>query len=231
MNDFERQIRDALHAAADGAAPGGNLTERIMRRHRRHRLRQAAGGVAVIALVVAVPLSVPALRPGGQHGRLAAPPTARPGTVLQGCQDQFVDGSYGPRWRADSLRAGPLWFVQARPAWVTGTSPRPSGLLPVVIRDGGYAAVTVAGPSRGTFRFLYGPGTTRGSYTLRDGSPGVTFVACSPGHDQSGYPGYTVFDGLFIVARFPACVSLDVWTLHARQPIRVTLAIDRSCRS
>jgi hypothetical protein len=231
MNDFERQISAALHAAADSERPAGNLTERIMRRHRRHRLRQAAGGVAVIALVVAVPLSVPALRPGG-HGLLPAVAAgARPGTVLQRCQDQFVDGSYGPGWKAGSLRAGPLWFVQARPVWVTGSGPAPSGLLPVVIRDGGYAAVTAAGSSRGTFRFLYGPGTTRGSYTLRDGSPGVTFVACSPGHDESGYRGYTVFAGLFIVARFPACVALDVWTLHARQPIRVTLPIDRSCRN
>jgi hypothetical protein len=230
MNDFERQISDALHAAADGAAPGGYLTERIMRRHRRHRVRQAAGGALAIALVVAVPLSVPSLRPGG-HGIPAGPAAARPGTVLQRCQDQFVDGSYGPGWQADSLRAGPLWFVQARPVWVTGSDPQPSGVLPVVIQDGAYAAVTVAGRSRGTFRFRYGPGTTRDGFTLRDGSAGVTFVACSPGHDESGYPGYTVFDGLFIVARFPACVSLDVWTLHARQPIHVTLPIDRSCRA
>jgi hypothetical protein len=230
MTDFERRISDALHAAADSARPGGNLTGRIIRRHRRHRLRQAAGGAAVIALVVAVPLSVPALRPGG-HGLLAAPTAARPGTALQDCRDQFVDGSYGPGWQADSLRAGPLWFVQARPAYVTGsTGPRPFGALPVIIRDGGYAAVTVAGSSRGTFRFLYGPGTTRDSYTLRDGSAGVTFAACDPGHDESGYPGYTVFWGLFIVARFPACVSLDVWTMHARQPIRVTLPIDAACR-
>jgi hypothetical protein len=230
MNDFERQISDALHAAADTARPAGNLTERILRRHRQHRLRQAAGGGAVIALVVAVPLAVPALRPGGS-GLSAAPAGARPGTVLQRCQDQFVDGSYGRGWQAGSLRAGPLWFVQARPVWVTGSSPQPSGVLPVVIRDGGYAAVTVAGSSRGTFRFLYGPGATRGGYTLRDGSAGVTFVACSPGHDKSGYPGYTVFDGLFVVARFPACVSLEVWTLHTRQPVRVTLPIDRSCRN
>jgi hypothetical protein len=229
MNDFECQISDALHASADGAAPGGYLTERIMRRHRRYRLRQAAGGAVAIALVVAVPLSVPSLRPGGAP---AAPVATRPGTVLRDCRDQFANGSYGPGWRTDSLRAGPLWFVQARPAWVTGgTGPRPFGALPVLIRDGGYAAVTVAGPSRGTFRFLYGSGTTRDSYTLRDGSAGVTFAACSPGHDESAYPGYTVFWGLFIVARFPACVSLDVWTLHARQPIHVTLPIDRSCRN
>src|SRR4029077_16973782 len=41
------------------------------------------------------------------------PPPAAPGTVLLSC-DSANWGQLGPDWRAGSLRAGPLWFVDGR---------------------------------------------------------------------------------------------------------------------
>src|SRR5690348_14000281 len=52
----------------------------------------------------------------GSPTALAAPgppPTAVPGTVLLSC-DSANWGQLGPDWRAGSLRAGPLWFVDGR---------------------------------------------------------------------------------------------------------------------
>ena len=79
-------------------------------------------GAAVAVLIAAITALV--LTGGGRHavsspGRrtaLAAPgpsPTAAPGTVLLSC-DSANWGQLGPDWRAASLRAGPLWFVDGR---------------------------------------------------------------------------------------------------------------------
>ena len=239
MTDFERRLADALHEAVDQALPPGRLIDQIRRRHRRHRARVGVASFAATAAVAAItlPLAVPALSsgpaavgPGSGPGAARTAPVARPGTILQNCSDQ-IGGRYGAGWQRHSIQAGPLWFVDARKLYATngGTSPLPYGDLPVNLKDSSVAWVRVVGPARHYFRFLYGASNTgSGSYTLRDGMPGVTFAACRPGQTIGNYlPGYTEFWGGFVISKVPACVSLGVWTANAREPVRVSFAVGR----
>jgi len=58
-----------------------------------------------------------AVSPTGRPTALAAPalsPSAVPGTVLLTCDSAAPGQLVGPNWRAASLQAGPVWFVDAR---------------------------------------------------------------------------------------------------------------------
>jgi len=140
MNDIERRLRAAMHAAAErwsaeqrsaeqrsGQQLSATLLAGIRRRHRRHvRRLGAASAAAVVAVAVAVPALAHELRtaPVGQipAGHLPAPatsspapsPTARSGTVLRGCASANW-GQLPSNWRSGSLAAGPVWFVYDRP--------------------------------------------------------------------------------------------------------------------
>lgn len=236
MSDLERRLTAALHETFDDAMPPTGLMDLVLRRHHRYRIRRNMAGAAATAIAVVLPIAIPALHhtpapPVAANNRPPArvrPATAQPGTILESCRDQISGGDYGPGWPAHSVHAGPLWFVNVRPMAYASrdySSPQPFGTLPVNMPDGTYAWVRVAGPSRRTFRFLYGDAGTGGSYTLRDGQEGITFAACRPGQDQGAYPGITQFWGGFVVAKVPECVTLDVWTRPSSRPIRVTLAI------
>lgn len=235
MNDFEQRLTAALHAAADEARPPGRLMELIRRRHRRHRIRVGVTSAAVIAVVaLAMPAAVPALSggrpaaPGSPVSSGSHPASAEPGTVLENCADQIA-GGYGARWQRQSIHAGPLWFVDARPlrAGNDGTSPLPFGNLPVNEMDNAYAWVKAVGPARRSFRFLVNADfKTDGSYTLADGQPGVTFAACPSGQELGqDYGGVTQFWLGFVIAKVPACVPLDLWTRTSKRPARITLAV------
>ncbi len=242
MSEFERRLADALHEAVDQALPPGRLLDQIRRRHRRHRARVGVAGFAATAAVAAItlPLAVPALSSGpiavgpgsGPGAARTATPVARPGTILQNCSDQ-IGGQYGTGWQHHSIQAGPLWFIDVRKTFAIfkeGVTLRQAyGNLPVNAKDGSVAWVRVIGAARHYFRFLYGASNTgSGSYTLRDGVPGVTFAGCRPGQTiRDFYPGYTEFWGGFVIAKVPACVSLGVWTTTARKPIKVTFAVGR----
>ena len=247
MNDFERRLTEALHVAVDQAQPSGRLMESVMSRRRRRRARVGVASFAVTAAVaLAVPLAIPAVRgsagsstsPGSHPGpsrsdasrsRSAtfAVPVAQPGTVLQSCSDQ-IEGQYAVNWRSQSIHVGPLWLIDVRPAYATtdGSSPLPFGNLGVNVADDSYVWVKVAGPARDYFRFLFGAFNANGSYTLRSGETGVTFTSCRAGQEGGiYYPGYTQFWGGFVVAKSPACVTLDVWTRPGGRPTRVILPV------
>jgi hypothetical protein len=65
MNDFERQVREAMSAMVADAEPPPAVMEGVRRRHRRRNGRLAALGAVIIALVVAVAPVVNSLRAGG----------------------------------------------------------------------------------------------------------------------------------------------------------------------
>jgi hypothetical protein len=247
MSEIEQRLRAALHAAVDEARPPSQLPELIMQRHRRYlRHRRTVSATMAAALALAVPAVIPLVSTPARHahgqGRTPAPShrsvhrrQAQPGTLLQDCQDQI--GSFPPGggadWRGRSVHAGPLWFLDARPALYASrdiSSPLPFGTLPVIMADGSHASVKVVGPSVRYFRFLYGPANGGGRYTLSDGQDAITFTACQRGQDTE-HSGLTEFWGGFVVARVPECVSLEVLTQAAVPPVRLTLAVGSgACR-
>lgn len=239
MNDFEQRLAAALREAAAGARPPDRLMELIKRRHRRHRLRTGAVSVAALAATsLAVPLAIPALTSvrspvTGPAPSYAAPPSPSPRTIgpaprgmSQNCADQ-IDGEYARNWQRRSIHVGPLWLVDAQNMGASrdGSSPLPFGDLPINVQDGAHARITVAGPSRAYFRFLYGAADTGGRYTMNSGQLSVSLTGCRPGQDWGIYPGLTEFWGGFVVARVPACVSLDVWTKAHQPPTKITFIV------
>jgi hypothetical protein len=238
VSDFEKRLTAGLHAAVEEAQPPARLMELIRQRHRRHRIRVSVTGAAVIAVIgLAVPVAVPALSGGGGPAAPAgsrAPSSSlsagpQPGTVLQNCTDQIA-GGFSTNWKRKSIHVGPLWFVDALPlqAGRDGTSPLPFGNLPVNEMDNNYAWVKVVGPARDYFRFLANTDfKADGSYTLSDGQPGVTFAACPDGRELGTYyRRVTQFWLGFVIAKVPACVTLDLWTRTSKRPARLTLAVN-----
>ena len=175
MTDFERRLRAAMAAAAEPAPAG--LLDGIHRRHRRHVRRVATACVAVAAVGIAgtvvtrgILAAGPAGRGPGGSGPVATGPavspaavpsstaTGAPGTVLRDCQSAN-GGTLGSNWKAQSVHAGPVWFIYARPA-----TPSPSHRLTVgktrasamviAVRNGRTAVVTAAPSLGGRFRFL-----------------------------------------------------------------------------
>lgn len=227
MSDLERRLRDALHGVTE--APPDGLTDAVLRRHRRHRVRLGGSLVAVIAAVaIAVPQLIGVLRPadgGGGRGfdysgttGPLRPGSPAPGTVLDGCANSNI-GQLGRNWKTPAaFRVGPVWVI---PEAVSGGSPldgypNPDDLRLATaiivldhLRPGSVVVVRV--PHNGNLRFLYGkhdslaPGT---HYTLRSGEAGVTFVSCSRRHQTFPAP-YTDYLGGFLL-RGPRCVRASV---------------------
>ena len=264
MSDFERRLREAMMAAAE--PPPGGLMAAIRRRHRRHVWRLAVACVAAVAAVAAVGVTVPLIThgvTGGSAGRgpagggpatsatrpaavmpAATPtsvPTAAPGTVLRDCQNNN-NGTLSPDWKAQSIHAGPVWFILAR-----GGEPFPrgqrlarglvtAGAFVIAVSNGRTAIVTDAPAAAGRFRFLAGF-TGSNAYRKRVGAPGLTLVGCPPGPagtdiPESYAPGLTMFWQGY-VNNLGSCIPLEVRTPSARQPIRVTLggAVNGTCGS
>ena len=251
MSDFERRLREAMMAAAE--PPPGGLMAAIRRRHRRHVWRLgAAGGAAVAAVAVAVPLIThgvtagPAGR-GPAGGGPAAPatspavvmptvtptavPTAAPGTVLRDCQNNN-NGTLGPDWKAQSIHAGPVWFIFARGSKSFPRGQRlarglvSAGAFVIAVSNGRTAIVTATPAVAGRFRFLAGF-TGSSAYHTRVGEPGLTLVGCPAGPTgidipESYAPGLTMFWQGY-VNNLGSCIPLEVRTPAARQPIRVTV--------
>jgi hypothetical protein len=153
------------------------------------------------------------------------PPVRRAaGTVLRECQDAN-NGQISRHWRAQSLHAGPVWFVYAKvPGVWSGSRPLPHGRLGgqagvIAIRAGQRAVVRVTGPARARFRFL--PGfDSNDVYTLRGGLPGLTLGGC-PGVLTMFWQGYVSSVG---------CVPLVVRALPHGRPVQATLsASGRPC--
>jgi hypothetical protein len=156
--------------------------------------------------------SVPGPSPNG-------PPVPREaGTILRECADNN-DGVLSFHWQEDSLRAGPVWFVDGKTsgAWPVshrlahGRMAARAGI--VAIRSSQRAVVRVAGPARTRFHFLPG---FRGDdiYSMRDGQPGMTLGGC-PGVFTMFWQGYISTS---------SCVPLVVRPLPHGRPVHVTLS-------
>jgi hypothetical protein len=111
MTDLERRLRAALRAATEPAPQG--LFAAVMRRHRRHQVRVGASVLAAaIAVALAIPPAVSALRTGHIAGgpptsQGSSPPAGREqhavaahGTVLNGCSGDANAGALGRNWRS-----------------------------------------------------------------------------------------------------------------------------------
>jgi hypothetical protein len=250
MSEFERRLREAMTAAA-GPPPAG-LMDAIRRRHRRHVWRLGMACVAAVAAVgIAVPLITHGIAGPAGHGPAgsgpAAPatspavvmpsvapaptPTAAPNTVLRDCQNNN-NGTLSSNWKAQSIHAGPVWFIFAR-----GSKSFPrgqhlarglvtAGAFVIAVSNGRTAIVTDAPAAAGRFRFLAGF-TGSSAYRMRVGAPGLTLVGCPSGPagtdiPESYAPGLTMFWQGY-VNDLGGCIPLEVRTPAARQPIRVTL--------
>jgi hypothetical protein len=214
-------------------------------RRRRRRLRRAGacGVAAVAAVVIAVPSVLSSVKGGAGHAsRLAAgyqtPAGAAPGSDLLKCgtyTDRGISGGeLGAHWKSASVQAGPVWFVYARNgAW------RSSRLLPdgrlrdvagvvLAVRNGTTVDITTPPADRSRFRFITQE-ISSGTYTLRDGVPALTLVACAkypvpPGEPEGYAAGLTLFYlPLGYVSNLPGCLPLDIatppswhvrWTAH-----------------
>ena len=257
MTDFEHRLRAAMAAAAEPAPAG--LLDGIYRRHRRHVRRVATACAAVVAVGIAGTLVTrgvlatgPAGGGSGGAGPAATSPavspaavpsstaTGAPGTVLRDCQSNN-GGTLGSHWKAQSVHAGPVWFIYARPA-----SPSPSRRLTVgktrasamaiAVRNGHTAVVTAAPSLGGRFRFLGGFNNSGTPYTLSEGAPRLTLAGCpaSPlGHHvpASYAPGLTMFWEGF-VTDLRGCIPLEVRASPDSPLVRVTIAAtDGGCGS
>ena len=163
-------------------------------------------GAAVAVLIAAITALL--LTGGGRHAvsspggptALAAPgpsPTAAPGTVLLSC-DSANWGQLAPDWRAGSLQAGPLWFVDGRQlgyvhdgGWQgADRAMRRSGKFQLVVMivevtSGSTVVMKPAASARSYFRFVTGCGQAPVI-----NCPLVIQVSPSP-RVQAGPPGLT----------------------------------------
>jgi hypothetical protein len=244
MTDFERRLRAAMAASAEPAPAG--LLDGIHRRHQRHVRRTVTACVAAAAVVVAGTLVTRemlagsgAAGPAGGSPALVGPQavpsstaTAAPSTVLRDCQSNN-GGTLGSHWKAQSVHAGPVWFIYARPAaaspsrrLVVGKT-RASAMI-VAVGNGHTAVVTAAPSLGGRFRFLAGFNTSGAPYTLSEGAPGLTLSGCPPSpighHTPASYAaGLTMFwEGY--VTDLRGCIPVEVRTSPGSPPARVTLA-------
>jgi hypothetical protein len=253
MTDFERRLRAAMAAAAEPAPAG--LLDGIHRRHQRHVRRVATACVAVVAVGIVGTLVTRGILAAGPAGRgpggtgpavtgPAAVPsstaTAAPGTVLRDCQSSN-GGTLGSDWKAQSVHAGPVWFIYARPA-----TPSPSHRLTVgktrasamviAVRNGRKAVVTAALSLGGRFRFLGSFNSSGTPYTLSQGAPALTLAGCPASpvghHVPAKYaPGLTMFWEGF-VTDLRGCIPVDVRASPGSPPVRVTIAAtDGGCGS
>jgi len=233
MTDFERRLRAAMAAATE--PPPAGLLAGIRRRHRRHRRRVGAACLAgVAAAAIAVPLAargipaVPAVATAASPAARPGTPAAAPGTVLRDCQSNN-NGTVGANWQADSVHAGPVWFIYMRPKNPSSrqlvVGKLTESAMVIAIANGRTAVVTAAASTGGRYRFLAYFNDDGSPYTLAEGAPGLTLVGCPPGPAGTGIPasyapGMTMFwEGY--VTDLRGCIPLEVRTSPASQPIRV----------
>jgi hypothetical protein len=226
MDNLERWLRATMQAATQ--EPPRNMLTGVWRRRRTHLRRVGVTSTAALAVIaIAVPSVLLSTTSGPRIGSVIGPATqgAAPGSELLKC------GAYGDRgisggelsahWKAESIQAGPVWFVGARDGSWRSSQRLPDGRLRDVagvilaVRNGSTAEVTTAQPGR--FRFM----TSRkasSTYTLRDGVAGITLVACQAYHVPPGMPeayaaGLTLFYlPLGYITDRTGCVPMEIRT-------------------
>ena len=197
----------------------------------------------LVAAVIALNLTGGGHRvasPSGRSTALAAPsPSAVPGTVLLTC-DSANPGQLGPNWRATSLRAGPVWFVDGRQlgyvhddGWQAATPAVPVHgrfqfvVMIVEVATGSTAVIQPAAAARSYFRFV--DGFSSGGFDLLPaGDTGFTIAACprgTPGVNGAVtdfYLGFSIQPG--------RAAPVDVRSRAIPRPIRVFFTCpDRGC--
>lgn len=249
MTEFEDRLRAAMAAAA-GPPPAG-LLDGIRRRHRRHVRRVTRACVAVVAFGLAGTLVSRGVlaSPGGGGpapagpagtGQASVPPAstaspapAAPGTVLRDCQSANP-GTLGPDWKAQSVHAGPVWFIYARPGSIRSPGHPPASgkvrvnAMIIAVSNAHSAVVTGIPGLGGRLRFLANVSAGQRA-SLAQGAPGLTLAGCpaaAPGVARvpAAYaPGLTMFwEGY--VTDLRGCLPLQVRTMPAGPPVRVTVA-------
>jgi hypothetical protein len=190
----------------------------------------------LVAAVIALSLTGGGHRaasPGGRSTALAAPspsPSAVPGTVLLTC-DSATPGQLGPNWRATSLRAGPVWFVDGRQlgyvhddGWQASTPAVPVHggfqfvVMIVEVTTGSTAVIQPAAAARSYFYFV--DGFSSGGFDLLPaGDTGFTIAACPRGTPGANgavtdfYLGFSIKPG--------RAAPVDVRSPAIPHPIRV----------
>ena len=247
MTEFEDRLRAAMAAAA-GPPPAG-LLDGIRRRHRRHVRRVTTACVAVVAFGLAGTLvSRGVLASPGGGGRAgpaatgpaalpsastARPATAAPGTVLRDCQSANP-GTLGSGWKAQSVHAGPVWFIYARPGSIRSPGrPLATGKVRVnamiiAVSNARTAVVTASPGLGGRLRFLANVSAGQRA-SLAEGAPGLTLAGCpaaAPGvaRGPAAYAPWLTMFWQGYVTDLRGCLSLQVRTSPARPPVRVTVA-------
>lgn len=150
---------------------------------------------AIIALVLAGG-GRRAVFPAGRPTALAAPspsPSAVPGTVLVTC-DAATPGQLAPNWRAGSVRAGPVWFVDGRQ-------------LGYVHQDGWYAAPAVPAHGRGQFVVMIVEVATGSTAVIKPEAAAGQYFHFIDGWTQEGYDQLPAGDPGFTLAACPRGTS------------------------
>jgi len=134
MNDFERQLREAMSAMVADAEPPPAVMERVRRRHRRRNARLAAAGAVTIAMMVAVAPVVSSLRAGAgpahghSSGRLLFPGGGRMLLIAHGDLQWLYPG--GRTVQIASGFAGAIPAGGKLLAWKHANPPGASRFLP-----------------------------------------------------------------------------------------------------
>jgi hypothetical protein len=203
-----------------------------------------AVGIAGPAVTRGILATAPAGRGPGGSGPVATGPavspaavpsstaTGAPGTVIRDCQSAN-GGTLGSNWKAQSVHAGPVWFIYARPASASPSHRLAVGktrasAMAIAVRNGHTAVVTAAPSLGGRFRFLAVFNNNWTPYTLSEGAPGITLTGCPAGpaahHIPARYaPGLTMFwEGY--VTDLRGCIPVKVRASPGSRPVRVTIA-------
>jgi hypothetical protein len=238
MDDLERWLQATMGAATQ--EPPRNLLAGVWRRRRAHLRRVGASGAAgLAAIAIAVPSVLASTTSGARTGPATGParPGAAPGSEVLRCGSYddrgITGGELSAHWKAASIQAGPVWFVDARDDAWRSSQRLPDGRLRDVagvvlaIRNGTTAEVTTAQPAR--FRFITSQKAS-GTYTLRDGVAGITLIGCQsylvpPGIPEADAAGLTLFYlPLGYVTDLPGCLLMQIRT-PSSWPVRWTADI------
>ena len=149
---------------------------------------------------------------------------AAPGTILRNCQSENGGVQEIAGYRAQSVRAGPVWFVWARKQgyWAAsgklGHGEVSAVGIPVALRAGATAVVRVAPAAQARFRFLR-TFNRANRYSPRAGASGVTFAAC-----PASFLGPVTVFWIGYLNSGLSCVPFQV-SVPGQRPARVSLSV------